>query len=374
MYAVTRLSRDWNSAEIDEAEREQLGRFFFEKREPVEMLGRGGRLDLRQRFILVSIPRHKDSARRFFEDTIIRSWLVHDSRVRSIYALETPARQEQFDFWIDTISNPYEADELVQRLFEKCSSEGDFEIGLRSMELMKHLLTESVEGIADTDNDQQTVWFYRRLEEAGDARFDMPSVNSHWGPVSRIAGSCHKCVNVLHTGEPAETVKRILDFHTNWFKGNFHFDGTVRADSLRDASHAWHDIYQNAEELAEKVRKAHVPDVDAYLAEHKINPIHFRESQIRLVMHAVSKGVITCRDPNNVGSQHNQVSKFRNDFVHGNRFVKALPLVAAPASEVLSDERWSKLIDRTNDLINLVELLKRIHDGMGRKAKGSTGS
>jgi hypothetical protein len=240
LNAACRLARDWNDTTITDKQRQQVESFFLEQHELVPRLGRDSGNTLRQRLILVQVS--PDADWEIFESAIIRNWLSKVQEVRSIYRLSRKQGWPEFHVWIDIIADPYDADAIVAQLESRCE-DLNIEIGARSMDVMEHLIKESVEGVYNGDFGEKAKAFLDSLHPQMHQDLDVALTRELHNVVLAFADAWFD----QSDGDPNDqsaVQEKTTAFYGHFFCGNFSKSPDAQTEHLRQAGTAWHDIYQ----------------------------------------------------------------------------------------------------------------------------------
>lgn len=364
LSALCRLARDWNDRRVPEELREKARKFFLEKLETVPHFGLNSGNNLRQRYILVSLPNdtgtHETST---FERHIIDSWLVDLPSVRSIYGLATKHGSTHFQFWIDVIADPYEADTLVLELKRRGEQEG-LHIGTRSMDVMEHLVYESVEGIENTDFGEELCRFMQEvngIELETTIMLDNADFMFDWSRAwdSQIA--------MIDSAVSPKVCENITAFYVHFFTGNFALRDAQRQESLRDAANAWLMTYQDLETNCKSLLLKFTGTTTTTEVEQRMEA-HFRNAKplwseirhdwIRLLLEFMKssdpeRNFFDIEDMKQVRRDVEGLRRFRNDMGHEGapRKIEALYILGT-----LLDQRQNaaaRVTDVTRTLVHL---------------------
>src|SRR5205807_668368 len=128
--------------------------------------------------------------------------------------------------WIDVIADPYHADEILLELQRRCDEEKVF-IGTRSIEVMEHLLHESVEGIENTDFGEETCRF---MQEVVGVELDTSVMLENDDFMFNWARAWDSQTGVVDAVAVLEARDKITVFYRNFFVCNF---GSLEGDRIR---------------------------------------------------------------------------------------------------------------------------------------------
>jgi hypothetical protein len=349
LNAACRLARDWNDTTITDEQRRQVEPFFLEQHELVPRLGRDSGNTLRQRLVLVQLS--PDANWEIFENAIIRDWLSEVQDVRSIYRLSRKQGWPEFHVWIDIIADPYDADAIVAQLESRCE-DLNIEIGVRSMDVMEHLIKESVEGVYNGDFGEKAKAFLDSLHPQMHQDLDVALTRELHNVVLAFADAWFD----QSDGDPNDqgaVQEKTTAFYQHFFCGNFSKSPDARKDHLRQAGTAWHDIYQILELncttlLLKALGVRDRADLGQALSEYfgpkrGVDFLHqIKDNTIRALLEYMNAANLEFQD---VGMKEwrreisGNLAAFRNAMTHEDRRTDRLRIVQKPSQEQIDAVR-----------------------------------
>lgn len=371
---TAKLARDWDDPSVSAADRERLEPIFFENREitlPISSY-ETGRINLREKFILISAGTNDQGKLGQFETQVILQWLLPMEEVRSIYRISKNIDAIHFDYWVDIFAEPWKIAEIVLRI-SAIGNKMKLPTGTRTIEVLKFHATESIQGIHTTDFGRTIDLFLydtRKVDE------DIASQASaeEFGRALTYLMKCSDAWYQQHEAPEGSRAKSITDkiriFYTYLFWGNIAKQKEVRDDYLIKAGTAWGEMFQHLEAQFEGILRRHLgcsdkDDVWArseYLlkrlpgvSEKELAFIRRNAAQIVFAL-AKKDDTFTWSLPQSLNEAQETYSKkltpFRNKMVHAEQAILYLHTFPTPHR---TEDGWTieQIITITADLISL---------------------
>jgi predicted amidohydrolase len=243
LSALCRLARNWNDREVTDELRGRVQPFFLNQPEIVPKIGANSGNSLRRRYMMVSLTHPGPQQADPFERHIIRNWLILVPEVRSLYKVITKGDSTPFHYWIDIVSDPYQADAILFELQRRCEDE-KIEIGTRSIDVMEQLRHESIEGIENTDFGEETCRF---MQEVSGVELDTAKLLENDQFLFDWAREWDTQHAIIDPALVTQGRENITQFYRCFCASNFATRPNVREQNLRDAASVWIRMYQDLE-------------------------------------------------------------------------------------------------------------------------------
>lgn len=372
---ICRLARDWNAADVTEAMRREVTPVFFEQPEITPVVGPGAGNNLRQRYVMVLIAGEDEGKCASFERNIIRPWLMSCEKVRSIYRVQVVEGGPEFQFWLDIVADPWEADKLVLELDRRCE-ETNIEIGTRSMDVMDYLAFQSVEGIENTDLGHEFLAFkaaVAAIDEVALNAVDTGMVRDHYYLAIYCARAWVDQTDLLDGPVWREVRESVSKFYGYLFCGNCVVIEDEKKKYLRYAGTAWHDIYQILEAKCRQILGFHLATTGEREFKKALTN-YFRQRVEKDDLMPITENLVRCllefyksqnpeielaeTDMEELrGAFRGKVFKFRNDMVHEDHRLSRL---SVRSSDRRGDgEKMSELSTNTQVMLDTLKKVEQ---------------
>lgn len=371
---ASKLAQDWNDPSISETERKRLAPVFFDKREamlPVSSY-ESGRINFREKYILVSVGTTDETKLKQFELEIVTQWLLPMDEVRSIYHISKNIESVHFDYWVDVYAEPWRIAEIVLGI----SARGyrlKLYTGTRTMEVLKFYTTESNQGIHTTDFGR-TIELFLYDSRKVDEQIASRASAEEFGSALSFLTKCSEAWYQQHEAPEGPRAKALTDdirkFYAYLFWGNIERERDVKEEHLIKAGTAWGEIFQHLEVQFEFILRRHLrcSDQDDVWAQSELRLrqlevsdkelAFMRKNAAQLVFAMARKDVSFIWSlPSSISETLETYSKrlapFRNKMIHAQQAIVYLQVFTTPKR---LQDGWTidQIVSLTADLISLV--------------------